>query len=78
MENIKNEKEEVKTERQPNANRGLIALAAVGIGCGMYGYFKGRGVGYDMGLRDATVFVSGQFINATKRIAELSIESKGD
>lgn len=77
MENIENEKEEVKkTEARPN--RGLLILAGVGIGCGLYGFVKGRQVGYLTGAKDGIIYTTEQINKAIYVIAEERKLAKGD
>lgn len=66
--------EELKDLRTTKAKKGLIALAAVGIGCGILG-FK---LGYKTGAKDGIIYAQKQIYDTMKELAEAARgESKG-
>jgi hypothetical protein len=79
MTNIVNEEENKKTERDlEKKQKGLFALAIVGIGFGLYGYNVGRTKGYAQGVKDGIVYMSNEFIEATGNIAKATKDLKGE
>lgn len=84
MENITNEKEENKIKEQISDKRGIIAIAAIGIGVSIYGYVKGRvdghnygfKKGYSQGTKDGIIYMNNQIFKAVTNLAEAGKEFK--
>lgn len=80
IEEIQKEKEEeVKTGGlSVKAKKGLIAITAIGVGCGLYGFKLGRRSGAARGFKDGVVYSQKQFYETAKQFAEVVKESKGE
>jgi hypothetical protein len=82
MENIKNEKEEKQTKKEPSFGRGLLFIAGVGLGGYLMGrctgltdgYNMGRKRGFDEGIRHTI----NNLADVVKTASTVAMESKGE
>lgn len=71
-------KEGETTERKRNLSRGLIVLATIGVGVGIYGFAKGYKSGYRRGFVNGELYANTQFYELAKQMANAVKETEGE
>jgi hypothetical protein len=72
------EQEGTQTKRLPKVQKGLIALAVVGVGCGIFGLSRGYRLGYHQGFRKGELYANDQFRALATELIKMREESKGE